>query len=314
MYAACTTNDCSTQCETQFLAHDWAAYIAAVEVLSVCPCASCEAQCGDSCSIAADVRTSPRAPDCSPCREAGGYDPVCAGRACITIGDATQGLATNECTRPCASDADCAATHACAVDSRVCVPRSGRRECSSDRRAVLSYDTCNVVYDRAACASNAECDPATTACRAVGSGGFCTRCASNLDCASRVCNAGTCSRSCTRDTDCPSGFHCSGSVCVGSNHNECSADWNRVVTLNACGVEVATVETCTGSLLCDHLSSGAPYCGSACANANAHSHFGTGHCTYTNFNRSTGQCCGMCIDYSDPEFGPTTWSSCVAAR
>ncbi len=152
---------------------------------------------------------------CGSCVVPAPGDPLPFGSACSDdsecIGMICRAAA---CTRSCTADGDCPTGNRCSGGvcvSGAAVPPFG--PCTDSLECEDTAPVCAPVDGENVCL--AECPLGSCAGDAVCQDGLCfpsglalgDPCAQNLECRSGIC-AGTCTRVCTADADCPDGFSC----------------------------------------------------------------------------------------------------------
>jgi hypothetical protein len=247
----------------------------------VCCDQSCTGAC-QSCSAPGKIGTCSNVSGTSNC---GAY--VCSGSSPI-------------CPTSCASDADCSTGNWC--NGAACVPgQTSGQPCTRAAQCATTFCVsgfcCGTACSLACQACNVN--PGTCTPAPVGSSG-------TPSCGAILCDgtSTTCPSACSRDSDCASGFWCSGTSCIAvegigqpcARGTQCASGFcaggtccNVACTGNC---QSCSTGTCTTDQKGTQVGACAPYlcdgsnpgCPSSCA--------GNGDCVATSYCNATSQCNG----------------------
>lgn len=310
-YEPCNTNACYEACNS-------AADPTALQLLSKiyeCACTACENECVECAELISEIKSRGHAADCTVCAEGN----ACDGQICAHYTD----YPVSWCTRPCRDSSECGAGMECSTEVGFCIHTSFSTKCSTDYKALVTVDTCDIEQKRVNCPAGQICDETsgTAACKVPPpKKPRCASCSANADCESGACIAWNdhpsvkfCAMKCITSgsvvNSClsASSFTCDipSQNCLPKRRQECSSDRSAILDTDACSTNLGVAQTCTGNNLCLTNGSQTPQCLWACSGLGGYdSGFS---CSYPNWNPASRECCGTCIHYQSG----TSFSSCV---
>lgn len=240
-----------------------------------CVSGSCQGIVGDGtiCSPCMDSGQCGGAADlCLGYPDGGGYcgrscvsDANCDGGRCVGTSGGNQCVrvvgGSPSCSTPtsgCTRDSDCSASQICSSGACVVRPTTGASlggSCSAETDCnsglcigSVCTQSCDSVNPASSCPSGFYCQNDVSSCGSgycvaggAGAGTIADSCTADTDCASLVCDRGTCSQACIPGgaVGCPAGFACQAGTlaCEGTCHRS-----------GAPGDECAVNEDCTSNI------------------------------------------------------------------
>lgn len=208
------------------------------------------------------------------------------GQYCDTVG--------GKCASGCSQDTDCSSTQYCDTNTNQC--KEGcqvAKGCGDGRQCDASTHTCKCTPAYCTANGGGTCDTVSGECKTSTTGDLCKPCTSNDQCggADDLCSAigegSFCTKKCTQQSDCPSGFFCydvttdskqcvpSTWKCIGCIQSGCS-DPSQSCNFNTgeCESKKKTCESCTQNFECGdgnycllNATSGTRYCAPGCTNS-----------------------------------------------
>ncbi|MCA9524113.1 MAG: hypothetical protein KC609_24265 [Myxococcales bacterium] len=220
---------------------------------------------------------------------------VSVSEPCSTSNDCGVGqycdTTSGKCASGCNQDTDCSSTQYCDTTTNQC--KSGCQTstgCSDGRECDASTHTCKCTQAYCAANGGGTCDTVTGECVTVVTGDLCKACTSNDQCGdanylcSKISKGSFCTKACTKQSDCPSGYFCyevttdskqcvpSTWKCIGCIQTGCS-DSTKACNFNTgeCETKKKTCEACTQNFECGdgsfcllNNSTGTRYCAPGC--------------------------------------------------